>query len=216
MVQDLSRRSSAKKNEKEAEGFKKKLPNLLNAVKWLEEMERKESRKIRYWCQDETRLGLKTIERKRITAQGVKPIGKVQWEFVAYYLYGIIEPSSGDNFFLEFSHLDSDCFQVFLEQVSKHSPNCLNIIQLDQGKFHQSKNLKIPENILLLFQPPASPELNPIERFWQYIKDELSWNLYEELEELKEEVRTILTKITPKTIISLTNWDYLQKALTVV
>jgi hypothetical protein len=53
---------------------------------------------------DETRLGLKTIERKRITAHGVKPIGKVQWEFVAYYLYGIIEPSSGDNFFLEFSH----------------------------------------------------------------------------------------------------------------
>ncbi|WP_019487690.1 helix-turn-helix domain-containing protein [Kamptonema formosum] len=37
-----------------------------------------------YWCQDETRIGLKTIERKRITALGVKPIGKVQWNFKAY------------------------------------------------------------------------------------------------------------------------------------
>ena len=212
----VPRRSAARKNEEEAEGFKKKLPLLLKTVEWLEKMERKENRKIRYWCQDETRLGLKTIERKRITAHGVKPIGKVQWEFVAYYLYGIIEPSSGDNFFLEFSHLDSDCFQIFLEQVSEYSPNYLNVIQLDQGKFHQSKDLKIPENIVLIFQPAPSPELNPIERFWQYIKEELSWKIYEELEELKEEVRTILTKITPKTITSLTNWNYLQKALTVV
>ncbi|NBD32416.1 MAG: hypothetical protein GVY17_05475 [Cyanobacteria bacterium] len=92
----------------------------------------------------------------------------------------------------------------------------LNVIQLDQGKFHQSKDLKIPENIVLIFQPAASPELNPIERFWQYLKEELSWKIYEELEELKGEVRTILRKITPKTITSLTNWGYLQKALTVV
>ena len=33
--------------------------------------------KLKYWCQDETIIGLKTIERKRLTALGVKPIGKV-------------------------------------------------------------------------------------------------------------------------------------------
>ena len=146
----------------------------------MEKIEDKK-RPLRYWSPDETRLGLKTIERRKITACGVKPIGKVQWEFVAYYLYGIIEPSSGDSFFLEFSHLDSQCFQVFLNEVSRYSPDCLNLIQLDQGKFHQSNDLKIPENILLIFQPPASPELNPIERFWQYLKDNLSWKLYDEL-----------------------------------
>jgi hypothetical protein len=32
---------------------------------------------LKYWCQDETRIGLKTIERKKITALGVKPIGLV-------------------------------------------------------------------------------------------------------------------------------------------
>jgi len=60
-------------------------------VAWLEKLE-SNNRPIRYGCQDETRLGLKTIERKQITACGVKPLGKVQWEFVAYYLYGIVEP----------------------------------------------------------------------------------------------------------------------------
>ena len=36
----------------------------------------------------ETRIGLKTIEREKITARGVKPIGLVQGNFKAYYLYG--------------------------------------------------------------------------------------------------------------------------------
>jgi hypothetical protein len=40
---------------------------------------------IKYWCQDETRLGLKTIESRKNTAFGVKPRGKVQWNFKAYY-----------------------------------------------------------------------------------------------------------------------------------
>jgi hypothetical protein len=41
---------------------------------------------LKYCCEDETRIGLKTIERKKNTALGVKPIGKVQWNFKAYYL----------------------------------------------------------------------------------------------------------------------------------
>jgi len=49
-----------------------------------------------------------------------------------------------------------------------------------------------------------------------YFEPFLGIVIYEELEELKEEVINFLTKITPKTITSLTNWDYLQKSLTVV
>ena len=70
---------------------------------------------LKYWCQDETRIGLKTIERKKITALGVKPIGLVQWNFKAYYLYGAVARQTGENFRLEFSHLDGQCFQIFLD-----------------------------------------------------------------------------------------------------
>ncbi|MGB3267604.1 MAG: transposase, partial [Microcoleus sp.] len=68
----------------------------------------------------------------------------------------------------------------------------LNVVQLDNGKFHQSSPLKIPDNILLIFQPPYSPELNPSERVWQYIKQELSWGLFDNLDEIKEKVRSFL------------------------
>ena len=153
---------------------------------------------LKYWCQDETRIGLKTIERKKITALGVKPIGKVQWNFKAYYLYGAVAPQTGESFWLEFSHLDGMCFQMFLAQLAETYPAHLNVIQLDNGKFHQSSSLKIPDNILLIFQPPYSPELNPIERIWSHIKQELSWEIYENLDGLKEKVCAFLGNFQQK------------------
>ena len=85
------------------------------------------------------------------------------------------------DFWLEFSHLDGQCFQIFLDNLAAEYPEHLNVVQLDNGKFYHSSQLKIPDNILLVFQPPYSPELNPIERVGQYIKQELSWGLYDNL-----------------------------------
>jgi hypothetical protein len=118
---------------------------LLKTICWLEFTSPNPAKKgIKYWCQDETRIGLKTLERKKIIARGVKPIGKVQWNFKAYYLYGAIAPETEENFWREFSHLDSQCFQIFLNKLSQEYPDNLNVVQLDNGKFHHSHQLKIP------------------------------------------------------------------------
>ena len=106
---------------------------------------------LKYWCQDETRIGLKTIERKKITARRVKPIGLVQGNFKAYYLYGAIAPKSGENFWLEFSRIEGQCFQIFLDNLAAEYREHLNVGQLDNGKFHHSSQLEIPDNILLVF-----------------------------------------------------------------
>jgi hypothetical protein len=164
----------------------------------------------------ESRIGLKTIERKRITALGVKPIGLVQWNFKAYYLYGAVAPQTGESFWLEFSHLDGMCFQIFLDQLAEKYPDYLNVIQLDNGRFHHSSSLKIPDNILLIFQPPYSPELNPIERIWSHIKQELSWEIYENLDSLKEKVSAFLGEFSPEEIASIAGWDYILSALATV
>ena len=190
---------------------------MLKVACWLDYVDPNPARKgLKYWCQYETRLGLKTIERKKITAVGVKPIGKVQWNFKAYYLYGAVAPQTGESLWLEFSHKDGICFQIFLDQLASEYPEYLNIVQLDNGRFHYSSSLKIPDNILLLFQPPYSPELNPIERVWHYIKQELSWEIYEDLDALKEKVRTYLEEFSLLTIASITGWDYILSALATV
>jgi len=106
---------------------------------------------VRFFCQDETRLGLKTISGRKMTAKGVKPKGKVQWQFKATYLYGIVEPATGEHFFYEFTHLNSACFQVFLNLVSEQYQDSILIIQLDQAGAHRAKRFKIPTNIILMF-----------------------------------------------------------------
>ncbi|MUL35093.1 transposase [Gloeocapsopsis dulcis] len=116
---------------------------------------------IRYWVEDESLFGLKTITRRLITIKGVKPVGQVQWSREYYYLYGMAEPKTGESFFWEFSHLDSYCFGRYLNLFSQAYSDSLNVIQLDQATAHTAAGLKIPNNIILLFQPAHSPQLNP-------------------------------------------------------
>lgn len=99
--------------------------------------------------------------------KSIKPIGLSQWQRDNFYLYGVVEPLSGYSFFYEESHLDGDCFQRFLELLSVELGDDVAVIQFDQGSFHTIKTLDCPENIIPIFQPPHSPELNPIERKWR-------------------------------------------------
>jgi DDE superfamily endonuclease len=173
------------------------------------------SGQVRFFCEDETRIGLKTISGRKITLRGVKPKGKVQWQFKATYLYGLVEPATGEHFFYEFTHFNTDCFQVFLNLVSQQYSDSILIIQLDQAGCHRAKRLQIPPNIILMFQPSHAPETNPIERVWLHLKQGLRWKLPKTLDELKALVTQRLEKITPKVIASLTGRASILKALSV-
>ena len=137
----------------------------------------------------------------------------IQWQFEAFYLYGAVEPLTGESFFLEFSYLNSVCFQAFLNEFSETYLDSLNILQVDNGSAHLAKNLMIPENIILLFQPAYSPDVNPIERVWQSLKDKLSWLTIETLDELRKAMDSVLNSLTAECIASLTGYDFILSAL---
>jgi transposase len=109
----------------------------------------------------------------------------VKGQFEATYFYGIVELHTGESFFYEFTHLNSDCFQVFLNLVSQHFKDDVLIIQLDSGGLHKAKRLQVPQHIILLFQPPHCPESNPIEQVWQSLKRKLRWTLPKNLAQLR-------------------------------
>ena len=94
-------------------------------------------------------------------------------------------------------------------------PPSLNVLQVDNGLFHKAKRLQIPENIVLLFQPGHSPELNPIERVWEHLKQDLKWELFDNLEHLRTKVAQLLAELTPKIAASLTGYDFILNALSV-
>jgi len=142
-------------------------------------------------------------------------VGLGQWQSEGYYLYGLVEPKSGENFFWEFSPMDSACFQVYLQEFARAYPEDLHIIQLDNGPLHTAKKLKLPPNIVLLFQPAHSPELNPIERLWEHLKGQLRWQVFKDLEHLQERVSERLNNLELDVITSLTGWAYILDSLSV-
>lgn len=168
---------------------------------------------LRYLCEDETRLGLQTISGRTITLKGVKPIGSVQWKRDNFYLYGVVEPLTGDSLFYEFSHLDSSCYQHFLEMVSAHWSDSVVIMQMDRGSFHCSQHLDYPENIIPIFQPAHCPELNPIERLWEHLKAQLRWQNCQSLTQLRRRLSILLDGLTPDLITSLTGWEFITTAV---
>ncbi len=67
--------------------------------------------------------------------------------------------------------------------------------------------------MILLFQPAYSPEVNPIERLWGYIKEQLKWLRFEQIEELRAAVQNELNKLTNEVIASLTGWQFILDAI---
>ena len=86
---------------------------------------------------------------------------------------------------------------------------------IDNAGIHKAKRLIIPENIRLLFLPSYSPELNPIERFWQYIKGYTKGKIFSGLPEMKDYVADILKKCSQKMTASLTGFSYILDAVNV-
>jgi putative transposase len=64
-----------------------------------------------------------------------------------------------------------------------------------------------------LFQPAYSPEVNPIERLWGYIKEQLKWLRFEQIEEFRASVQKELNKLTNEVMASLTKWQFILEAI---
>ena len=104
--------------------------------------------------------------------------------FQSTYLFGAFSPINGASFLLELPYCNTDCFELFLNEFSLINPQELKVIVLDNGAFHKAKRLQVPKNIILVFLPPFSPELNPAENMWAKFKRAFTNKLYKSLEEV--------------------------------
>jgi len=82
----VARPTSIHRDDTAVVEFKKKLPDRLEMIDILQNFEGSPALPLRYWSQDESRVGLKTITRRILTALGVKPVGPMQWIFQSFYL----------------------------------------------------------------------------------------------------------------------------------
>jgi transposase len=168
---------------------------------------------LRYFCQDESRWGLLTLNGRVITVAGVKPEGVYQWGRSTFWLYGLVEPLTGEHFFEQYDHLNGENFEHFIHQFAARYPDEVVVIQMDQASAHRAHEMDWPENIIPLFQPAYTPEVNPIERFWKHLKTPLQWETFKNLKSLRQRVQTVLAEMSEDVIRSVTGWEFITDAV---
>jgi transposase len=130
--------------------------------------------------------------------------------FKNFYLYSAVELGTGDHFTLEIPYVNADCLNIFLEELSKSYPNDTLLLIMDGSGWHKSKKLMQPANIEIIYLPAYSPELNPVERFWEHIKRYTIRNkIYLTLSSLKDAVAHFINALPQEEIKTLCSANYL-------
>jgi len=97
--------------------------------------------------------------------------------------------------------------QLHLNEISKQVDTKAHaVVLMDRAGWHSTGKLKIPKNLTIILLPPKSPELNPVENIWQYLRaNYLSNRVFENYEAIVEAACEAWNKLInlPQTITSI-------------
>lgn len=159
---------------------------------------------------DEARFGTHSKIGHAWLTTGKRTAMPVKLGFKNFYLYSAVDPKTGEDFTLEITHVNTACLNVFLEKLAKAYPDDDILLIMDGAGWHCSKDLVVPSRIEIEYLPPYSPELNPVERFWEHIKRYTIRNqIYPTLADLQRAVASFLKKLQKNFIASLCSANYL-------
>lgn len=104
--------------------------------------------------------------------RGTRPRAPRDQRYDWAYLFGAVCPARDVGAALVLPAADGEATSLHLAEISRNvTPGSHAVVLLDGAGWHQSGGkLKVPDNISLLKLPAYSPELNPVENIWQYLR----------------------------------------------
>ena len=129
------------------------------------------TRRVEIWFQDEARLGQKN-GRARIWAKtGTRPRLPADQRYANAYLFGAICPMGAKGAALMLPFANTRAMQMHLDEISCNvAAKAHGVVLMDRAGWHSTDKLKVPENLTIILLPSRSPELNPVENIWQYLR----------------------------------------------
>ena len=125
-------------------------------------------------------------------------------------IYSAVCPTTGEDVTLFLPWVNTEMMNIFLGHLRESLKGRRCFLALDQAGWHNSKGLQVPTNIELIFLPAYSPELNPVERLWRWLKrHSLRNRFYQDLDSLMNAVRSCLQMATMPFLKSLCQYNYL-------
>ncbi len=103
---------------------------------------------------------------------------------------------------------------VFLDELSRAYMNDVILLVCDGAAWHKALGLKIPDNIRLLFIPPYTPEMNPIEQIWKELREKGFLNeVFASLEKVVDRLCNVINQLTTETVKSITHREWIGSML---
>jgi transposase len=128
--------------------------------------------KIEVWFQDEARVGQKNKITRRWAKRGTRPCAPRDQRTQSTYIFGAICPKMGKGAGLVLPFCNSAAMEMHLVEISRAVDRGAHaILVVDQAGWHTSTKLTVPDNITIVPLPAKSPELNPVENIWQYMRE---------------------------------------------
>ena len=175
----------------------------------VEEMRKKQppkaSGKVRLMFEDEAGFGRINKPKRCWCSKGIRPSVPCHHIREYRYAFGAVEPTTGEHFFLIMPYCDTICMNAFLRELSKEYPEDQILLVCDGAAWHKSKGLVVPDNISLLYIPPYTPEMNPIEQIWKQLRSMGFRNeVFKTLEHVVDRLCATIRQLTNDMVRSIT------------
>lgn len=162
--------------------------------------------KVHIWVIDEMRFGLQPVTRRVWTRRGVEAVVPVNPRYQWGYTYGGLEICGNKAEFLHTDGVSQEATVMFYKQLAESDPESTHIVIADGAGFHiKEGDERLPANVRIITLPAYSPELNPIEKLWDVVKDRICNRVWPDLEELRTAINGVLQEYwtTPELVRSL-------------
>ena len=129
-------------------------------------------KRIEIWFQDEARVGQKNKITRRWAKRGTRPSAPRDQRTRSAYLFGAICPEQGKGAALVLPWCNTAAMALHLAEISHAvASDAHAVLLMDQAGWHTTDKLTVPDNISIVMLPPRSPELNPVENIWQFMRE---------------------------------------------
>ncbi len=145
-------------------------------------------KQIALWFMDEARVGQKGRTGHRWWVRGQRPPGLCDKRFASAYIFAAVRPATGEDFALVLPRVCTQAMDRFLADIAASIPvDTHAVMVLDGAGWHDPRAVTLPPNLTLVPLPPYSPELNPMENVWDYLRQNKIcaqvWDTYDDIVE---------------------------------
>lgn len=129
---------------------------------------------VEVWFTDEARVGQQGTLTRVWARRGSRPRALRDRRYEWAYIFGAVCPERSAGAAIIMPEVNIEAMNEHLTEISRRvSVSAIALLVLDGAGWHSSPRLKVPANIVLLPLPPYSPELNPVENIWEFLRGNL-------------------------------------------